>query len=146
MAASIPPIKNAAYTINVVLVSQANSLIFKANPTLASGDVKVSIDGGTFNNLNSLPTVSPSGGKQVVAVLTSGEMNGDIIGILFSDAAGDEWADLYYVLYTTARGIDDLAFPTTKGNSIDVTATGAVGVDWGNVENKTTTNALTGTT
>lgn len=35
--------------------------------------------------------------------------------------------------------------PTTPGNTLDVTSTGAAGIDWGNVENKTTTNDLTGT-
>ena len=35
--------------------------------------------------------------------------------------------------------------PTVAGRTLDVTATGAAGVDWGNVENKTTTNDLTGT-
>jgi len=36
--------------------------------------------------------------------------------------------------------------PTTAGRTLDVTATGAAGIDWGNVENETTTNALTNTT
>lgn len=36
--------------------------------------------------------------------------------------------------------------PTTEGRELDVTATGAAGVDWGNVENPTTTVALSGTT
>ena len=36
--------------------------------------------------------------------------------------------------------------PTTAGRTLDVTATGAAGIDWGNVENPTTTLALTGTT
>jgi hypothetical protein len=35
--------------------------------------------------------------------------------------------------------------PTTIGNTLDVTATGAAGIDWGNVENKTTANDLSGT-
>lgn len=35
--------------------------------------------------------------------------------------------------------------PTTEGRELDVTATGAAGIDWGNVENKTTANDLTGT-
>lgn len=35
--------------------------------------------------------------------------------------------------------------PTTSGRTLDVTATGAAGIDWGNVENKTTTNDLSGT-
>jgi hypothetical protein len=33
----------------------------------------------------------------------------------------------------------------TAGNTLDVTATGAAGIDWGNVENKTTANDLTNT-
>jgi len=33
----------------------------------------------------------------------------------------------------------------TSGNTLDVTATGAGGIDWGNVENKTTANDLSGT-
>tara|TARA_R110000772_G_C13310276_1_gene440140 strand:- start:816 stop:2243 length:1428 start_codon:yes stop_codon:yes gene_type:complete len=33
----------------------------------------------------------------------------------------------------------------TGGNTLDVTATGAAGIDWGNVENKTTANDLSGT-
>ncbi len=36
--------------------------------------------------------------------------------------------------------------PTTAGRTLDVTATGAAGVDWGNVENPTTTVGLSGTT
>ena len=33
----------------------------------------------------------------------------------------------------------------TVGNTLDVTATGAAGIDWGNIENKTTANDLSGT-
>lgn len=36
--------------------------------------------------------------------------------------------------------------PTVADRTLDVTATGAAGIDWGNVENPTTTVALTGTT
>jgi hypothetical protein len=36
--------------------------------------------------------------------------------------------------------------PVVAGNKLDVTATGAAGIDWGNIENKTTVNALTSTT
>lgn len=35
--------------------------------------------------------------------------------------------------------------PTTMGTTLDVTTTGAAGIDWGNVENKTTANDLSGT-
>lgn len=36
--------------------------------------------------------------------------------------------------------------PTVAGRTLDVTVTGAAGIDWANVENPTTTNGLTGTT
>ncbi len=36
--------------------------------------------------------------------------------------------------------------PTTKGRTLDVTATGGAGIDWSNVEAPTTSLALTGTT
>lgn len=36
--------------------------------------------------------------------------------------------------------------PTTAGRTLDVTATGAAGIDWGNLENPTTTVGLSGTT
>lgn len=36
--------------------------------------------------------------------------------------------------------------PTTAGRTLDVTATGAAGIDWANIEGKTTTNDLSGTT
>ena len=35
--------------------------------------------------------------------------------------------------------------PVTPGNDLDVTATGAAGIDWGNIENKTTANDLSAT-
>lgn len=41
---------------------------------------------------------------------------------------------------------EDALAPTTTGRTADVTATGAVGIDWGNVENPTTSVAFTGTT
>ena len=47
---------------------------------------------------------------------------------------------------STASIIDDFALkPTTLGRTLDVTSTGAAGIDWGNVENKTTTNDLENT-
>lgn len=50
------------------------------------------------------------------------------------------------VRFTYYLTLGRLAKPTTAGRSIDVTATGAVGIDWGNIENPTTTVGLTGTT
>jgi cell division protein ZapA (FtsZ GTPase activity inhibitor) len=146
MASQVTPKKNAAFTFYVSLRSQSNPKIHQANPTLAAGDVKVAIDDGAPANLATLPAVDADFTKRVKVSLSASEMNGDNISVIFSDAAGDEWCDLIVNIQTTARQVDDLAWPTTSGRSLDVTATGAAGIDWGNIENKTTVNDLTGTT
>jgi hypothetical protein len=53
-------------------------------------------------------------------------------------------------VFTMAAGDNISLFPpaltaTTPGNTLDVTATGAAGIDWGNVENPTTALDLSGT-
>jgi len=93
MAESTFAIKGQAYTFYVSLLSQADKDIFQVNPTLAAGDVKVSIDGGALNNLATLPVVTPAGSKLVKVDLSAEEMNGDHINVVFSDQAGDEWCD-----------------------------------------------------
>ena len=87
MPSYFPPKKNTAYTCYISLISQANTKVMQSTPTLASGDFKVSIDGGTLNNLTTLPSVSPASSKMVVVSLTSSEMNGDNITLVCSDAA-----------------------------------------------------------
>jgi len=145
MASHVTPKKNAEYIMYIGLPDSSDTKLFKASPTIAAGDFKVSTDGGALGNLTSLPTVTPSGGKMVKITLSASEMNGDNVTLVASDAAGDEWADVMMNIQTSARQIDDLAFPTTSGRSIDVTTGGAVGLDWGNIENKTTANDLTQT-
>lgn len=111
MATQVPPKKNAAggFTCYVSLTSQANPLIFQANPTLAAGDVKVSIDGGALANLNTLPDVDPDASKLVKVVLSQAEINGDNIQVIFSDAAGDEWCDLTLNIQTVDNQFNDLS-------------------------------------
>lgn len=96
---------NTAYVFDVGLTDQSNTKLLKADPTLASGDVKVSVDEGAFSNLSSLPATTPAAGKNVKVSLTAAEMNGNRIIVLFSDAAGAEWCDLLYVIETSP---DDL--------------------------------------
>jgi hypothetical protein len=62
-------------------------------------------------------------------------------------------ADLSATMKTSINAEADTALsdygalkPTTAGRTLDVTATGAAGIDWGNVENPTTTLNLSGTT
>jgi len=146
MASNVPPKKNAEFIFYVSLRDQSNTKLFKANPTLAAGDVKVSTDGGAEANIATLPAVTPAGSRRVKVTLSASEMNGDNVQVTFSDATGSEWCDLTVNIQTSVRQVDDLAFPTTSGRSIDVTAGGNVGLDWANIESPTTVVVLSGTT
>lgn len=55
MADYAVPKSGVAYIFYACLVSQADTKLFKSAPTLAAGDFKVSIDGGAFANLATLP-------------------------------------------------------------------------------------------
>ena len=145
MTTYVVPKRGVEYITFVPLVSQANTKIMQANPTIAAGDFKVSIDGGALANPSTLPAVTPAGSKMVKITLSAAEMTGDNITLIASDAAGAEWCDLVVNIQTSARQIDDLAYPTTSGRSLDVTATGAAGIDWGNVENPSTAVNLSAT-
>lgn len=128
MASFYPCIKNGAsgYTFYVSLVSQANTKIMQANPTLAAGDFKIAIDDGAPANLGTLPTVDADFTKRVKVVLSQAETNGDNLTIICSDAAGAEWCDLTINIQTVPRRFDDLAYPATSGRSLDVDASGRV--------------------
>lgn len=112
MASQLPPKINTAYTFYVSLVSQADTKTFQANPTLATGDVKVAIDDGAPANLATLPVVDADYTKRVKVALSSAEMNGDNITVIFSDASGAEWCDLTVNLQTVTNQFDDLATST----------------------------------
>lgn len=111
MPSYVTPKKNTAYVFYVSLVSQANTKIMQANPTLAAGDVKVAVDDAAPANLATLPTVDGDFTKRIKVSLSTSEMNGDNITVIFSDAAGSEWCDLTVNIQTTAGQIDDI--PTT---------------------------------
>lgn len=126
MATYQPPKVSTQYIFFVSLVSQANTKIMQVNPTIASGDFKVSIDGGALANLGTLPTVTPAGGSMVKITLSTSEMAGANATVVCLDAAGAEWCDLTINLQTAARQIDDLAYPATSGRSLVVDAAGLV--------------------
>lgn len=120
------PKRSTAYKFYVGLVDQSNTKLLKANPTIASGDFQISKDGGAFANLATLPSANPASGRAVMIDLSSTEMTADNIVVQCVDAAGAEWCDLFINLQTTARQIDDLAYPATTGRSLLVSATGGV--------------------
>lgn len=125
---AVPPIKNSAFTFYISLISQADPDIFQANPTLAAGDVKVSIDGGVAANITALPTVIATATKILVVTLTAAEMNGNRICVLFSDAAGAEWQDaLVEIVTETAIGIEAAVGATP---AVGTTLTLTIGVTY----------------
>ena len=112
------PKRAEAFEYYVELVSQADTKLFQVNPTLAAGDVQVSIDGGAFANLATLPSVSPASGRQVKVKLSAAEMTGDNIGVQFVDAAGAEWCDRYDDFSLGTRTAEDLTFLVTKRTGV----------------------------
>jgi hypothetical protein len=117
-----PPVRGKAYTFPISLKSQSDPRLHQANPTLAAGDVKVSIDGGALANITTLPTAQPAGGAILLVTLSSAEMSGDNVAVRFSDAAGAEWCDLLVGIQPTnliiAGAVNDagatsLSFKTT---------------------------------
>ncbi|MGH7510889.1 MAG: hypothetical protein ACREMZ_15660 [Gemmatimonadales bacterium] len=129
MATHVPPKRAAEFILYVGLVSQVDAKLLQANPTLAAGDVKIAKDDGAPADLATLPVVDADFTKRIKVVLSATEMTADNVTILFSDAAGAEWADLMINIQTAARQVDDLAFPSTSGRSIQVEADGMVHAD-----------------
>lgn len=115
MTSYVTPKKNTAFIFYMALRTQSDTKLLKANPTLASGDFKVSIDGGSLANLTTLPTVTPASGTAIKVSLSASEMNGDNIYIACIDAAGAEWCDEFVLIQTTARQVDDLSIGTGNG-------------------------------
>jgi hypothetical protein len=107
MASTNPPIRATAYTTYVSVVSQADTKLFKTSVTLATGDVKVSKDGGSFNNIGTLPVEISTTGVLSLA-LTGTEMTADTVVVLFRDASGAEWCDLVLTIHTVAANFDAL--------------------------------------
>jgi hypothetical protein len=97
-----PPVKGEDFITYVALVDAASPLSFKANPTIASGDWKVSKDGGALANLTTLPSVEPAGSIWVKVTLSATEMNADNVAIQGIDqTATKEWADFALSIPTT---------------------------------------------
>lgn len=97
-----PPVKNQDFKIQISLEDYVNPGLFKASPTLAAGDVKISKDGGALANLATLPVVAPAGSKLITIELSAAEMNADVVTVIFSDqTVPPEWADQAFSIPTT---------------------------------------------
>lgn len=126
-----PPIRGKQFVFALSLASQADARLFQLNPTLASGDVKISKLSGTtwgaYANLNTLPSVEPAAGDNVKVIVSATEMTADAVKIKFSDAAGAEWCDLQIVIHPTdllQYGTVNDGAPTATGFVTTITGLG----------------------
>ena len=126
MPSYIPPKKNTSFVFYTAFVDTANQPDFKANPTIASGDFKLSIDDTSGVALTANPAVVTGATTVVRFTVTAAEMNGDNINILCVDAAGGEWDDQFITIATAAFLSDDIS----AGVSANLTAinSNAVGI------------------
>lgn len=122
MTSYVTPKKNAAFKLYIGLRDQSNTKLFKANPTIASGDFKVSTDGAAFATLATLPSANPASGRAVMIDLSASEMNGDNIVVQCVDAAGAEWCDEIVNIQTTAQQIDDIPTAAAIASAVLTTA------------------------
>jgi len=104
---------------------------------------------------DSLEALRDRGDVAWIGVETSGAIavavwNEQLSGHLTGGSAGEALFSSGAAAVTTGALLDVLVSsrlaPTVSGRTLDVTATGAAGVDWGNVENQSTTVSLSATT
>lgn len=114
----MPPKRGVAYQFTRTLYSLASPGSFQINPTIASGDFKLSKNNGTITNLTNPPVVSPAGSVLVLFSLTATEMTSDRIDIIGVDQAGDEWGPYHESIETTVQVIDDLPTATVNADTL----------------------------
>lgn len=89
-------------------------------------------------------TMTAASGETAIGGQTIGVTvrSGDVLTCYVDGLAGDTTTPDTIVRWYSWTPLQ----PTVEGRSLDITATGAAGVDWANVENPTTTVGLTNTT
>ena len=96
---------------------------FLLNPTISSGDFRVSQDGGNFLSLTTTPQVLPSASGSVQVSLNASEMNGDKIVVEGIDITTvKEWRSVFTFIDPVGTGLQNvkldgftLARDNTKG-------------------------------
>ncbi|MBL4651283.1 MAG: hypothetical protein JKY53_00250 [Flavobacteriales bacterium] len=121
---------------------------------LADADIKVHKDGSATQIVTDGATIAIDfdsiTGNHLITVDTSAHADYStgsdylvrIEGTTVDGATINAWVGSFSIENRHSAGA---LRPTTAGRTLDVTAGGAAGIDWGNVENKTTANDLSGT-
>lgn len=120
--------------------------------TIANTDIKLVVNGGASANKNSGGGTHRVNGVYGVtfdatdtATVGELEVNVNVSGALM---VFDKFPVLEEAIYDAlyAASAPGYLQPTTAGRTLDVTATGAAGIDWNNIENQTATVGFTNTT
>jgi hypothetical protein len=114
------PSKSEAYEIDIALTDADDARSFKIDPTIENGDAVVYVDGISLGNMTNLP--SAIAGTPIVPLsLTSDEMNGDTVSVLFHDQTSPaEWADFLLSLPTTDGERLNAIFSTVSSSPVTV--------------------------
>jgi len=88
---SVPLQRNTAEQSRFVFLFDGTNI--RTTPTIAAGDFQVSIDGGAFNNLATLPVETPAASGQVEIAFSAAETNGVTIAVRWIDQVGANWDD-----------------------------------------------------
>jgi hypothetical protein len=99
--------KSEAYEFYMALISQSTGNL-QVDPTIAAGDFKVSVGGGNYADLATLPVVEPEGSVSVKVVLSEEEMDADRSTLHCKDAVGDEWGEQLLAIEPDAAAVSDL--------------------------------------
>ncbi len=98
---SVPIARNvASQEVGIALFDGASVV---TTPTIAAGDIRISIDFGAFQNITAVEDPAASG--QVKLSPTQAQTNGVHLGIFWIDQAGAEWDDGYYSIFTETTTI-----------------------------------------
>lgn len=118
-------------------IASGTVVIYEDNSTTeitAAETLTVSFDGIVgYNNLRVVATAANGfeAGKSYSAVLSVGTVGGvSVVG---------------ETVHSWTMERSSAVMPTTAGRTLDVTATGTAGIDWGNIENKDAANDLSAT-
>jgi hypothetical protein len=106
------PKRGVPYSFSRGLYDATTGGSFRVNPTIASGDFRLSKDNGPLVNLANLPAVAPAGSALVLFQLTAAEMTADRVTIVGTDQAGGEWAEFMEHIEPMTQSVTDL--PTAE--------------------------------
>lgn len=117
----------------------------QTSPTLASGDWKISKDGGTFANLTTLPDAEPDSTNQLRIRLSESELDADWVTIMGVDQTTQkEWEDFCITIRITGATVKVATDAGNSSSAFKISQFG-LGTDADDLLNRAWLRVLTGT-